>query len=256
MTRMTQLVGRPTVAALLIVLTGCASQPTITTQDSDPLEPVNRVVYKINDVADTFVLRPVAKGYEWLLPSFARTGLNNFFDNLDLPRNIVNAFLQAKFRQGLSDAARMALNSTLGLGGLLDPATAAGLSRNNEDFGQTLAAWGVPQGPYLIVPILGPRTARHAVGTFVDWQYQPQNLVEASSVRDKVNMLWLVQRRSTLLGIDAEVNRAFDEYSFIRDAYLQNRRFQIYDGRPPDEMDFNEEFGDFDEFDEFEAEDL
>ena len=229
---------------LILALAGCASQQKPAIHDADPLEPVNRVFYKFNDVADTYVMRPVAKGYAWLIPAFARTGVNNFFENLTMPRNIVNAFLQGKGRQGLSDSARLLMNSTLGFAGLLDPATAAGLDRHVEDFGQTLYSWGVPQGPYLVVPVFGPRTIRHGTGSIVDWLYHPQRLIGPAGVRDKINITWLIHARSTLLGVDEQINRAFDEYSFVRDAYFQNRRFLLHDGQVPEDdldLDFEDE---------------
>ncbi len=228
-----------------LALAGCASQQKSEMQNVDPLEPVNRVFYKFNDVADTYVLRPVAKGYVWVLPAFARTGINNFFDNLAMPRNIVNAFLQGKGQQGLSDSARLLMNTTLGFAGLLDPATPAGLARYNEDFGQTLYKWHVPQGPYLVVPGFGPRTVRHGAGSLVDWLYHPQRLIRPAGVRDKINITWIIHTRSTLLGVDEQIKKAFDEYAFVRDAYFQNRKFLLHDGQLSDDdadFDFDEDF--------------
>jgi len=238
-------------AASLLCLGACSTQGGSQRIDEDPLEPVNRVVYKLNDLGDTYIMRPVAQGYEAVVPRFLRTGINNFFRNLDEPRNLVNNLLQGKPRAALNDAARIGLNTTLGLGGLLDPATDAGLRRNNEDFGQTLAVWRVPAGPYLVLPLLGPRTVRHGVGTAADWAYHPQRLAFEASLQDKLNVLWFVHTRSTLLTVDEQVNRAFDEYAFVRDAYLQNREFQIYDGEPPAGMDELEE--DLEELEDFEA---
>lgn len=229
-----------------ITLAGCASQGAADRgTPGDPFEPVNRVTFKINDVADTYVLRPIASGYEFIVPAIVRTGINNFFDNLGAPQDIVNAFLQGKFRQGLSDSARFALNSTLGLAGILDPASEVGLAKHDEDFGQTLGVWGVPKGPFIVVPFFGPFTMRHGTGVLVDALYHPQTQYDNSSVRSKVNILWIIHQRSRLLAIDEEVRRAFDPYAFVRDSYLQNRRFLRYDGELPEEdFEFDEEFED------------
>ena len=176
--------------------------------------------------------------------------MNNFFDNINYTVVIVNSFLQGKFKDGVSDIGRFALNTTLGFGGLLDPATDAGLKKHNEDFGQTFGVWGIPQGPYLVVPFFGPRTVRSGTGDLVSIPFRPQLQIFSSSVQTKVNILWFIHQRSTLLGIDEEVRNAFDSYTFLRDSYLQNRRFLLYDGNlPDDDLYFDEEFED-DEFEE------
>ena len=241
------------IAALLALsICGCAAKNGAQLEEiSDPLEPVNRVTYKINDWGDKFILRPIAKGYEWLFPGFVRTGINNFYDNLSYPMDIVNALLQGKFTQAASDTGRLALNSTLGLAGFLDPATDIGLERHEEDFGQTMGVWGIPQGPYLVVPLFGPRTVRSGVGNLVDALYHPQVQMRNSSLRTKINILYFINLRSTLLGVDKELQRAFDPYAFVRDAYLQNRRYLLFDGNLPDEdLFFDDEFDD-EEFDDF-----
>jgi phospholipid-binding lipoprotein MlaA len=232
---------------LAAVLGGCATNKAAEQEINDPFEPVNRVTYQINDWGDKFILRPVAKGYEWLAPDFVRTGINNFYENLGYPMDIVNALLQGKFKQALSDTGRLALNSTLGLAGFLDPATDVGLPRHEEDFGQTMGVWGIPQGPYLVIPFFGPRTARSGAGNLFDALYHPQVQMRNSSLRTKINIMYFIHLRSTLLGVDKEIQRAFDPYAFVRDAYLQNRRYLVYDGNLPDEDLFfeDEEFEDF-----------
>ena len=238
-------------ALLALSICGCAAKNGAQLEEiSDPFEPVNRVTYKINDWGDKFILRPIAKGYEWLFPRFVRTGINNFYDNLGYPMDIVNALLQGKFTQAASDTGRLALNSTLGLAGFLDPATDIGLERHEEDFGQTMGVWGIPQGPYLVVPLFGPRTVRSGAGNLVDALYHPQVQMRNSSLRTKINILYFINLRSTLLGIDKELQRAFDPYAFVRDAYLQNRRYLLFDGNLPyDDLYFDEEFDE--EFDDF-----
>jgi phospholipid-binding lipoprotein MlaA len=250
---------RAALCCLLMITAVCAARGTAGQDEiNDPFEPVNRGIFAFNDAADKYVLRPVAVGYQWLLPGFLRTGINNFFDNISYPVDILNALLQGKPTQFASDSARFLLNSTVGLAGILDPATVAGLAKNNEDFGQTLGVWGVPEGPYIVVPFFGPRTIRSGTGDLVDMLYNPQFRFFSSSARTKLYILSIIQSRSTLLGIDKEMNRAFDRYAFLRDSYLQNREYLLYDGNPPEEEaffddDFEDEFGD--EFeDEFEDE--
>lgn len=240
------------VCVSLLLSAGCASRNAAEQDDiNDPFEPINRGIFAFNDAADKYVLRPVAVGYRWLLPAPIRTGVNNFFDNISSPVDIINALLQGKFRQAASDVGRLAMNTTLGFGGLLDPATDAGLAKNDEDFGQTFGVWGIPEGPYLVVPLFGPRTARSAVGDLANIQVNPQFQMQNSSLRTKINILWIIQTRSTLLGIDQELERAFDRYSFVRDSYLQNRRYLRYDGDLPEEDFFWDDEFDDDEFDDF-----
>ena len=240
------------VVLLAVLFSGCATDNGAMQDINDPFEPVNRVSYKINDFGDKYVLRPIAKGYEWLFPAVVRTGINNFYDNLGYPMDIVNALLQGKFTQAASDTGRLALNSTLGLAGFLDPATDIGLARHDEDFGQTMEVWGIPAGPYLVVPLFGPRTVSSGVGNLFDALYHPQVQMSNSSLRTKINIMYFIHLRSTLLGIDKELQRAFDPYAFVRDAYLQNRRYLRYDGNLPDEdLFFDDEDFDDEEFDDF-----
>ncbi len=233
--------------ACLMLASGCASQQTLEQGDTmDPFEPANRAIYRFNEVADKYVARPVAKGYQFITPTVLRTSITNFFDNLTYPIDIVNALLQGKFQQAGLDTSRLVINTTIGVFGFMDPATDVGLVKHDEDFGQTLGTWGVPEGPYIMVPFFGPRTLRSGVGTVADVYASPQFWLFSSSVQTKVNILWLIHRRSNLIGIDEEVQRAFDRYAFVRDAYLQNREYLLYDGDPP-EPDFDFEFDD-DEF--------
>jgi phospholipid-binding lipoprotein MlaA len=233
----------------LIFISGCASKQTVEQGDvSDPFEPVNRTIFRFNEFADKYVARPVAKGYQFIFPSIIRTGVNNFFDNISYPVDILNAALQGKFKQAGLDTSRLIINSTIGVLGIMDPATGVGLAKNNEDFGQTFGVWGIPQGPYIMVPFFGPRTIRSGAGDLAGIYVNPQFWLFSSSVQTKLNILWLIHERSTLIGIDEEVRRAFDPYAFVRDAYLQNRQYLLYDGNPP-EVPFDFEFDD-EEFDE------
>ena len=204
-------------------------------RNPDPFERINRISYALNDAGDRWVLRPVAQTWEKSTPPPLRRGASNFFSNLRYPVTIVNQFLQGKFAEGGRDVARFAINTTVGLGGLFDPASEIGLRRNNEDFGQTLVVWGVPDGPYLVVPLVGPRTVTHGIGTLADLYVDPLIQWPNSSVRSKAGIVFIVHERSTLLSADRELREAFDPYVFMRDAYLQNRRFRIFDGELPDD---------------------
>ena len=238
--------------ACLAILAGCASKQTLEQGDvMDPFEPVNRSIYRFNEAADKYVARPIARGYQIIVPAILRTAVTNFFDNLSYPVDIINAVLQGKFKQAGLDTSRLVINTTVGVFGFMDPATNVGLAKHDEDFGQTLGVWGVPEGPYLMIPFFGPRTVRSGVGTIADIYINPQFLLFSSSVQTKLNIFWLIHRRSMLIGIDKEVQRAFDPYAFVRDAYQQNREYLLYDGNPPEE-EFEFEFDDEDFDDEFE----
>lgn len=246
--------ARCLLAALLLALaTGCASQgaSSKTEPDPDPLEPVNRVIYSANEVLDYFIARPVARGYEKVTPQFFRTGAGNFFRNLGYPVTIINDFLQGKFIQGLEDSQRFVLNSTFGLAGVLDLASDVGLEANDEDFGQTLAVWGVPEGPYLVLPIFGPTTALATAGDLVDTQASLLYQWPGSNGQRNALVAWqLIHTRYLLLPLDEQVEAAFDRYSFVRDMYLANRRYKIHDGQLPDDDIFFDELEDFDDFDD------
>ena len=228
--------------ALLIaagVSAGCAHSPTY--DPLDPLEPVNRGIYKFNDAADTYVLRPVAKGYVAVTPTFVRTGVTNFFSNLTYPLTIVNQFLQGKPADGFSDVGRFLINSTLGIGGLFDPATPLGLEKHDEDFGQTFGTWGVGHCWYLMLPFLGPSTNRDLTGRLFAIPLNPTYYSDESEWILGLSALDIVNTRAMLLNADRLVRNQYDPYVFIRDAYLQRRRAQVYDGNPPrEDFDFDE----------------
>ncbi len=233
----------------LLMLAGCASRQAAELEPNpDPLEPINRAVYRFNDVADRYVGEPLARAYEKASPRAFRIGANNFFENLRYPITIINQFLQGKPRQGAADLARFLVNSTIGVIGIFDPATDIGLKAHDEDLGQTLAVWGVPEGPYLVVPIFGPYTLTHGLGDLVDTQASVLTRYPDSSLTAKLWLWYQLHRRYRLLGAEEEVRRAFDPYLFVRDAYMQNRRYEIYDGDVPDEELFPEdEFEDLEE---------
>ncbi len=237
------------VAFALLSLGGCASRQADDREPNpDPLEPVNRIVYKVNDFGDRYLAKPLAKAYEKASPRVFRVGANNFLENLRYPITIVNQFLQGKFRKGGSDLARFLLNSTVGVIGIFDPATDVGLKAHDEDFGQTLAVWGMPEGPFLMVPVFGPYSMTHAFGELLDTQASIIVQYPDSSLTTKIGIWYLVHKRYRVLPADEEIQRAFDPYLFIRDAYLQHRKYEIHDGNVPEEELFPEdEFEDVEE---------
>jgi phospholipid-binding lipoprotein MlaA len=232
---------------MLVISGGCASSSAVQEQDAwDPIEPVNRAIFKVNDIGDRYLLRPVAVGYERGLPPQMRSGIQNFFSNIRYPITIVNNFLQGKFRDGGRDTGRFVLNTTVGLFGFFDPATRIGLEENDEDFGQTLGRWGVGEGPYLVLPLFGPRTLRSAAGDVADSPLTPLIDITSSDI-DIAWVLWTthqVDKRSRLLDADEQVFEAYDPYLFVRDAYLQNQRYRLHDGNPPEDDSYLDDMDD------------
>jgi phospholipid-binding lipoprotein MlaA len=222
-----------TLGALLaaLVLAGCA---TSSENPRDPWEGFNRKSYAFNDAIDQAVLKPLAEGYQEAVPPPAREGVNNFFGNLEDVGTSLNNFLQGKPAQGFSDAGRIVVNTVFGFFGLWDLATPLGLEKHYEDFGQTLGVWGVQSGPYLVIPFLGPSTARDAPAKAVDPSWYYSDAVDSSGLYWSLWSLDKVRERANLLkaeGVMAEA--ALDKYSFLRDSWLQRRRSQVYDGSPP-----------------------
>ncbi|MFM0344866.1 MlaA family lipoprotein [Paraburkholderia sp. RL17-347-BIC-D] len=207
------------------LISGCATGPD--RKPGDPLEPMNRAVFNFNDGLDRYVAVPVAKGYQKVTPQPLRTAVSNFFSNLGDLTNAANALLQLKITDATEDFVRFAFNSTFGLGGLLDWATPAGLPKHHQDFGLTLGHWGIPSGPYLVLPLFGPSTVRDSMGLIVDVKFNPLNYMEPA-VRNPLYVLQFVSVRSDLLGAsDLLQQAALDKYSFVRDAYTQQRRARL-----------------------------
>jgi phospholipid-binding lipoprotein MlaA len=230
---------------LLLALAGCASTPSGKSDPRDPWERFNRASFKFNDSLDRAFLRPVAKGYVKVTPRVVRTGLSNALSNLDTVTTIVNGALQGKMKQAGRDSARFLLNSTLGLGGLFDPASAAGLENNDEDFGQTLGKWGVESGPYLMLPMLGPSTLRDTFARLPDQFTSPVNYLEDDSTRYIIRAFDLLDLRADLLSLDEQLARSYDRYAFVRNAYLQRREFKVKDGNVEDQsLELEAEFSD------------
>jgi phospholipid-binding lipoprotein MlaA len=223
------------VVLVAIFAAGCASTPGRTVPD-DRWEGFNRGMYKFNDTIDRAALKPVAKGYRTITPQWLRSGIGNFIGNLEYPLTAGNQFLQGKPKMGLRDTGRFLLNSTLGLAGLFDVATAVGLEANDEDLGQTLAVWGVGSGPYLTLPFFGPSTLRDAPSRMAEFIFDPLTYVDVpwEAVWGE-RALDIVHSRAELLPLDGTLQRTYDPYAFIRDSWLQQREFAIFDGNPPPE---------------------
>ena len=224
------------VLALTLSVTGCT---TMGNRDPiDPFERVNRAVFGFNEAVDRAVLEPTARAYRRFTPSFFRTGVANVFSNVADVRNVINNSLQGKFTDAYSDFGRIVINTTAGLGGLFDVASAAGVEKNNEDFGQTLGYWGIGDGPFLMLPLLGPSSGRDVVGLAIDSLTNPLTYIEPTGARVGVSVLRVIHRRADLLDASKVVHdTALDIYLFVRDAYLQRRHNLVYDGVPPLQRD-------------------
>lgn len=232
-----------------LALSACAGNKATegSRSPADPWEPLNRPISSFNTGVDTVIFKPIAKGYEFVFPRVLRTGVGNFSRNLRTPLIAINNLLQGKGRAAASDTGRFLLNSTAGLLGILDPATAAGLEVHNEDFGQTLAVWGMPAGPYVQVPFLGPNTLRDALMIPFNIAADPLIWYDNSSARDKLYFLRLIDVRQRLFAAEALIKKSPDRYVTIRESFLQRREFLIYDGDPPVDDDFYDDFLEDDE---------
>lgn len=218
-------------AIALPLLCGCASGPT----RHDPLEPMNRGIYRFNRAVDKVVLRPVAKGYEKVVPRVARRGVTNFFGNIGMIVTTFNDALQLKGEKVPVDVMRFATNTVFGLGGLIDVASELQIEYRNEDFGQTLGYWGVKSGPYLVLPLLGPSSLRDGPALAVDMVVGPYFHLDDDSADVRWSLLALntVNTRANLLALDPLLAQQVDAYAFLRDTYLQRREYLIHDGSPP-----------------------
>ncbi len=231
------------VVALVLFMTGCAT----TNQSagvSDPLEGYNRAMYKFNDAVDTAVLKPVAKGYDALVPDPISQGVSNFFSNLNDITVIINDLFQGKFYQAYRDTHRFVLNTTVGVAGIFDVASLSGFTKNNEDFGQTLGVWGAEPGAYVVLPFFGPRNVRDTFGLVGDMFTDPVMYVEGDDARLALVGTRVVDTRANLLKAEKVLDQAAtDEYSYVRDAYMSRRQYLVFDGNPPvnDEFDVFEE---------------
>lgn len=228
-------------AALVAVLSGVLLTPAMANEpdgyaddydaaNADPWEPVNRAIFRFNDTLDTYTLKPIAKAYDRFVPQPLDDGISNVFGNLGEPKNLVNNTLQGKFHDAGVDLARFLLNTTVGVVGIFDVATRMGLQNNDEDFGQTLGAWGVPSGPYVVLPLLGPSTVRDGSArvpeALANYSYSGQ--IDHVPTRNSALGTDLVDTRASILEQEKMIRG--DRYTFIRNAFLQNREFKVRDG--------------------------
>ena len=224
--------GRLAAFLLAAFLAGCAT--TGERNPKDPWEGFNRGSFAFNEKLDAAVLKPVATGYVKVVPAFAREGVNNFFDNLEDVGTGLNNFLQGKPRQGASDLGRFLVNTVVGVFGLWDIATPLGLEKHYEDFGQTLGVWGVRSGPYLVIPLLGPSSARDAPAKIVDPSWYYSSAIDNNTIYWSFWGLDKVRGRANLFQSEKVLDEAaLDKYTFIRDAWMQRRRSMVFDGNPP-----------------------
>ncbi|MBB1072891.1 VacJ family lipoprotein [Rhodoferax sp. 4810] len=229
-----RIAARSALLAVVLVLSACATGPNANPRD--PLEPFNRGVYGFNDAVDRAVVKPVATAYRDVLPSPVRTGVSNFFNNLQDLWSFVNNSLQLKGEGAGNSIVRFGVNTAFGLGGLLDIATEMRIERFTEDFGQTLGHWGIGAGPYVVLPLLGPSTLRDTAALPVDMSGNAVSQISDVPTRNSATVLGLVSRRAQLLDASKMLDEvALDPYTFTRDAFLQRRRNLVYDGNPPDE---------------------
>ncbi len=223
------------ITALILSITINASAE----ENEDPLEPINRVIFEFNEVVDDNILEPVAKGYKYVTPDPVERGVSNFFSNLGEINTIANDLLQLKFQQAAKDSLRFVVNSTIGVFGIFDVATTFGLSKNKEDFGQTLGYWGIPNGPYLVLPFLGPSSFRDAPGSFMDYELSPIEQLHHEE-RQTLRLMNIVETRAKLLRATKILDTAAkDKYIFIRESYLQKRESLVRDGENEEEFEID-----------------
>jgi phospholipid-binding lipoprotein MlaA len=224
-------------AVACLTLFGCASLPPNAKRDPrDPWERVNRTTFKVNTALDHAIARPVARGYQKVVPAPVRTSVSNFMDNLFYPVTMANDLLQLKFKGFGQDTGRFLLNTTVGVGGLFDPASKVGLQKNDEDLGQTFGYWGIKAGPYIMIPILGPSDLRDGIGRVGDGFLSPLSYVDNNYIRYGIYGVDVLDIRYRLLPQDRLLDEAYDPYAFLRNAYLQRRDYQVTDGKLSDEQ--------------------
>lgn len=228
----------------LIVLGGCSSTPSVNEEASDPrdpLETINRPFWTFTwDYADKYVIKPTAEAYITYTPTFLRTGLYNMALNLNEPSSIINNLLQLKLEEAAKSTGRFALNSTIGLLGFYDPASDFGWSGEQEEFGEVLGSYGVGDGPYLVVPAIGPSSVREEVGDYVDGLYWPLAVIDFWPNLVRLGVIGL-EKRASIRDQEQLVEDSADSYEFIKNAYFQNMNYRLYDGNPPIVVDEDEE---------------
>mgnify|MGYP001232991440 FL=1 len=219
-----------------------------TSDPRDPFEPVNRKLWDFNwDVLDAYILRPVTVTYVTVMPQAARTGLVNITDNLQEPANFLNNMFQGKVDDGLDSLARFLINTTVGLVGTFDVASKIGIERKEEQFGETLAVWGLDTGPFLMLPFLGPSDPRSFTGDYVDGFAFPMSLLEGSVNLARIGIS-VLETRAQLLDQEAQLEQSIDDYAFVKNAYFENLEFRVTDGKSGDKAIDDEQLDDFADF--------
>ena len=230
----------------LVVMSGCSYQGNLAPDDSDPYEKSNRGFFEFNEKLDEAILEPVADTYDVVVPEVAQTGFINFIKNAESPINIVNLLLQGRPIDSLESLLNFSINSTIGILGIFDPASKMGLKTYDEDFGQTLGIWGFEDGSYWMTPVLGPYTTRHTVGDIIDNLFNPLTYIDNGASRYGIKIFDKIQERSDLSPLEDELYGSYDPYQYLRDSYLDNRKYKLNNGQVDEVEDFNEiDFEDF-----------
>ncbi|HJM71887.1 MAG TPA: VacJ family lipoprotein [Gammaproteobacteria bacterium] len=230
----------------LLVTSGCSYQGNLAPDDSDPYEKSNRGFFEFNEKLDEAILEPVADTYDVVVPEVAQTRFINFIKNAESPINIVNLFLQGRPLDSLESLLNFSINSTIGILGIFDPASKMGLKTYDEDFGQTLGIWGFEEGSYWMTPVLGPYTTRHTVGDLIDNLFNPLTYIDNGASRYGIKIFDKIQERSDLSPLEDELYGSYDPYQYLRDSYLDNRKYKLKNGQVDEVEDFNEiDFEDF-----------
>ncbi|MDP6103471.1 MAG: VacJ family lipoprotein [Gammaproteobacteria bacterium] len=219
---------------LVVLLFFSMTSAPVLADDFDPIEDVNRVTYSFNELFDDTIFEPLSRAYKRYIPEFAQTGVRNFFGNLRDVQTLANQIIQLKPIDSANTLGRIIVNTSIGVGGLFDVSSSLGLTTNDEDFGQTMAVWGVPAGPYVVLPFLGPSTLRDSIGIFVDIS-SDANMINKMDGNEFItaNTLSTIDKRVELLPTTDLFDQSDDPYIAMRSSYLQNRRFEIFDGNPP-----------------------
>ena len=225
----------PAALAATLLLAGCASTPG---RPYDPFEASNRVMYAINDPLDKYFAKPIAQAWVDYVPTVVQKAASNYFNNIDDLFSGINGLLQGKLDKAGDDFGRVIINTGFGFLGLIDIASDAGIPRGNEDFGQTFGYWGIPQGPYLFIPLWGPSTVRDGTGSILRYWYTPTQLIPDVAVRNVIYGIGAIDARAQALDATSLIEQAsIDPYTFVRRSYLQRREYQVYDGKPPPEKE-------------------
>lgn len=230
----------------LTTLTACAGNipaaPKEERAEYDPWEPLNRRIYNFNQSFDAVTFKPLAKAYQFIMPGFVEQGVHNFSRNLLGPLFIVNNLLQGKPGRAGKEFGRLLINTTIGIGGLFDVATDSGIESSPELWGETFAVWGIPDGPFFVVPILGPRVVSSAVAIPFNFASDPTFYMDDSTEKWVIYGVRALDARMQLFEFEEQIEDAYDPYLRVREAFLQNRRYRIYDGDPPEDEDFYDDF--------------